>query len=352
MDAGRSSSRSLTLTIALGVILGTAAWAQQQPAAEPSGGGQPPATAPAEQRQPITARVIELHGDVKHAPLDSQEYKPCQINDEYPEQTKIITGLRSSIKLQIGDEEPYTCLLIESVGKTVLSEAHKTMDTKTVRVGVGYGRIRAGVAEGGLKSDFTVDSPVATLSKRGTWGLTLFYERATDYFDIGLTDRGLLEVINKLTQQRRLVNPKEVVTQAMRTWLDQAQFERNISVPDILGQADIEVAFNRLQHNGLGVLRPGEGRAVLINLSNRFARGRFAELARYALRLRLLQPSQPTLDRLQREGFFGTGRGDELIDILIKDSGPLAQRGFAKPGSYRFRRAALEKWLRDHTGRP
>ena len=217
-----------------------------------------------------------------------------------------------------------------------------------MRVGVGYGRIRAGVAEGGLKSDFTVDSPVATLSKRGTWGFTLFYERDTDYFDIGLTDRGLVEAINKLTRERRTVNPKELVTSAMRMWLSQAQFERNVSIVDILGQEDIDVAFNRLKQNGLGVLQPGGGEAVVLNLSNEMARGRFADLARRSLPPMLLPPG--TRRPAQPEGYFGTGRGDQLVEVLIETNNPLAQQGFAKPGRYKFRRAVLENWVRQHGG--
>lgn len=342
-------SRAGMLTLLSGVLLlGSATRAQPPQATQPRQPAEVPASAPTEARQPIMARVIEVHGDVRHAPLDSDDYQPCRLGDEYPEQTKIITGVRSSVKLQIGDEEPYTCLLIESVGKTVLSEAYRTADEKKVRVGVAYGRIRAGVAEGGLQSDFTVDSPVATLSKRGTWGLTLFYERDTDYFEVGLSDRGLLEVLNKLTGQRRHVRPRELVTQAMRLWLDQVQFERNTPVADLLGHGDVQVVFNRLEQDGLGVLRPGERRRLLLNLSKPFARGRFAALARRALR-----PWQlPSLAGapLHREGFFGTGRGDELIEILIKESNPLAQRGFARPGRYLFRRSALESWLAQQAG--
>ncbi len=344
MSSMRLNRCCVTVFTALGVLAAAVVGGQDQPAPE-----QPAAEAPAEAKQPIVARVIELHGDVKYAPLDSQDYKPCQLNDEYPERTKIITGVRSSIKLQIGDEEPYTCMLIEAVGKTILSEAYKTEATKRVRVGVGYGRIRAGVAEGGLKSDFTVDSPVATLSKRGTWGFTLFYERDTDYFDIGLTDRGLVQAINRLTRERRAVNPKELVTAAMRLWLDQAQFERNVPIPDILGLGDIEVAFNRLQQDGLGVLQPGEGKAVLINLSNESARADFADLAR-----RFVPSGGPPDLRgnLRAEGFFGTGRGDQLIEVMIEANNPLVQQGLARPGGYKFRRAALESWLRDYNRKP
>ena len=320
MAAVRFNRWPVIVLVAFGLLAVAVAGAQDQAEGDEARAEKPAAQpAASDQKQPIMARVIELHGDVKHAPLDSQEYQPCQLDDEYPERTKIITGVRSSIKLQIGDEEPY-------------SEAYKTKDTKKVRVGVGYGRIRAGVAEGGLKSDFTVDSPVATLSKRGTWGFTLFYERDTDFFEISLTDRGLIEVINRMTRKRRMITPKELITSAMRAWLDQAPFERNVSVPDILGQGDIGVAFNRLQQSGLGVLAPGSGQGILLDLTTDRARASFAGLAQ------------------QAEGFFGTGRGDELIEVMIDSNNPLVQKGCARPGAYKFRRSALQGWLREYRG--
>ena len=58
------------------------------------------------------------------------------------------TGIRSQVKLQIGSGEPYTAMVLDSATKSVISEAIKTKDTKRVRIGLGYGRIRAGVAEG------------------------------------------------------------------------------------------------------------------------------------------------------------------------------------------------------------
>lgn len=347
MARTRLTRWSIALLAAFGWLAAGVTGAQDEPTSDAAVAEEPAQTQPSDQKQPILARVIELRGDVKYAPLDSQDYQPCQLDDQYPERTKIITGVRSSIKLQIGDEEPYTCMLIEAVGKTVLSEAYKTSEEKKVRVGVGYGRIRAGVAEGGLKSDFTVDSPVATLSKRGTWGFTLFYERGTNYFEIGLTDRGLIEVINKITDERRKINPKELITIAMRTWLDQAPFFRNVSVPDILGQGDIEVAFNRLQQSGLGVLAPGGGAGALLNLTSPGARMSFADLVR-----RVLPPGGGQLGdrRLRPEGFFGTGRGDELISVMIESNNPLVQKGFTRPGTYKFRRSALDGWLRDYNG--
>jgi hypothetical protein len=320
----------------------------RQPAAQDA--DSPKATDPAAGGG-ILSRVIEVEGDAKYAPVDSSDWKPVQLGDEYPQGTKIITGVRSAVKLQIGDQEPYSCILIESVGLTILSETAIRDDTKKVRVGVGYGRIRAGVAEGGLKSDFTVDSPVATLSKRGTWNFTLYYERDTDIFEIGLLDRGLVNALSRAASRQRTMSPGEFVTQAMRRWLDQAEIERNVAIADIQGQDDIELAFNRITNDGLGVLAPGGGRSVVLNLSNVTARNNFTQRVQATLNGLNLPPIDVnTPPQLRPEGFFGTGRGDELINVIIEAGDPMVQKGFAKPGNYRIRRAALERWVQRNPG--
>lgn len=324
----------------------SAALAQAPPRAEQT--SQPATSAPAQDGVAILATVIEVYGDVRQAPLDANEWKPVKLNDQLPARTRLLTGIRSSAKLRLGDEEPYTCLLVEQVGLTILSELSKTAETKTVRVGVGHGRIRAGVAEGGLKSEFTVDSPVATLSKRGTWGFSLFYERPSDYFVIALTERGQVRALSKLTGASHGIQPREHINSAMRRWLDESSFDRTVPIPDILGQGDIDVAFNRLLQDGLGVLGPGQGRFVLINLSSSLARAKFAQIVNRSLvPIPGIQIPRAALDTRRVEGFFGTGRGDELIDVLIETTNPLVQKGLARPGKYRFRRAALQRWLKD-----
>ena len=318
------------------------AGASGQEKAAPS--SAPAASGPVE-RVGVTAKVIEVRGDAQWSPLDPIEWKPVKTGDEFPEMTQIRTGLRASVKLQIGKEEPYSAMVVESVSKVVLSEAYKTTDTKRVRVGVGYGKIRAGVAEGGLKSDFTVDSPVATLSKRGTWNFGLFYERDTNRFEVFLLDRGLVDALDKQTGERRTVQSGEFVTQAMRRWFDQAQYQRNIPVSDILGQGDIEVAFNQLGDSGLGILNPDGAQNVLIGLNTARAQQVFASQARQNLTPLPGNngggtPSGP-LTRI--EGFFGTGRGNELIPIVIDANAGFG--GSTRSGKYLFRRSALEGWL-------
>jgi hypothetical protein len=321
------------------------AWGQQAAPTQPA---SQPATDTG-QRKPITARVLELHGDVKHAALEAEDWQDCRLDDEYGEQTVIQTGLRSSIKLQIGADDTYTAVVIESASRTVLSELNQTADTKHVRIGVGYGRMRAGVAEGGLKSDFVVDSPVATLSKRGTWDFGLFYERATDRFEIFLLDQGLVDAFSKVSGLRREVLPQQVVTQVMRRWLDEAQMRRNVAIPDILGQGDIEVAFNTLAQSGLRVLNPEGGQTVLVDLSTPAARDHFAELVQRSMTMPTAVP-RGTLT--PKEGFFGTGRGDELIPIVIEATSPMAQKGLAQPGKYTFRRQALDNWMAQRGASP
>lgn len=335
------------------VVLAALAAAQTTQPAAPATPPAPTAQPDAAPRTGIKAKAIEVNNDVKWAALESQDWQPVKLNDEFPEQTKFLTGVRSSLKLQIGEEEPHTCMLIDSVGKTVLSEAYKTNDTKTVRVGVGYGKVRAGVSEGGLKSDFTVDSPVATLSKRGTWGFSLYYERDTNAFEVGLTDFGLVQALSKITNERRNVQPGQLVTQAMRRWLDQTQLFRNVPIADIAGQSDIEVAFNRLDSDGLGVTNVGAGRAVVANLSNQSSRTDFSRTIQQALMTQAIGGDLNIIGGapLRSEGFFGTGRGDQLISFVIDSRNPLAEKGAMRPGTYRFRRDALEGWLKSNRGR-
>lgn len=333
----RMSNRPLIVAFAGLLLAGPFAALAQQPAA-PAAESQP-----TDGRTQILATVIELHGDVKKQLPGESEWTPCAVDEQYPEGTRLLSGIRSSLKIRIGDEEPYTAMLIDSVGLTELTEAAVAGDTKRVRVGIGYGRVKAGVAEGGLKSDFTVDSPVATLSKRGTWGFSLFYERDTDFFEIALDERGLVEALNAITNERRSINPREAVTSAMRRWLDEASVRRNVPVADLLGQSDIELSFNRLQMDGLGVLSPGQGRAVLIDLNTPQARSVFADLVQQTLN----RPQvRPPVNLRRPEGFFGTGRGDDLVEVLIDETSSLARSGQAKSGNYRFRRAALEGWMK------
>lgn len=346
----REHGRTLVLAIAT-FIFATSAYSQS-PQDTSGAATQPADSQPAASRAAnpnrLRTRVIDVVGDVQAAPIDSEDWKPVKLDDELDELTKIRTGIFSSVKLLVGEEEPYTAVLVESVSQMMISEAAKSPEAKRVRLGLSYGQIRAGVAEGGLRSEMTVDSPVATLSKRGTWNFGMYYERGTDRYEVFLLDRGLVQAINRLRGTGQAVKPGERVTEAARMFLDQAQIDKNIPIADVLGQGDIEVAFNRMDNDGLGVLGPGQGRAVFINLSNSTAASDFASLVDRSLQATPPLNVQPGGPIVRPEGFFGTGRGDQLVELIIQQNDPLAKGGFARPGKYQVRRQALESWMRNH----
>ena len=335
------------------------------PAAQPAGApAQPPAdpaaappvdpnAPPVAEREPLRARVIDVTGDVEWGTLGKPGWTPVAVGDEYLEGTQLRTGIRSSVKLTIIDRGTITAVLVDSAGKIAIRELARTAEAQRTRLELGYGQIRAGVAEGATRSDFSIDTPVATLSKRGTRGIRVFFERGTERLDVSLAEEGLLELYSRITGRTITIQPGERATEAARMYLDEALFE-NVPIPDILGQGDIDVAFWRLRTDGLGVVNTGQGRAVLIDLTNASAKSSFARLV-----TRSLQPlpvpaplpgAQPIVP-LRPEGTFGTGRGDDLVDVFIGLNSPLAQRGLAQPGTYKFPRRVLEGWLREHRAR-
>jgi hypothetical protein len=276
-----------------------------------------PTTQPT-QPTPFTARVIEVNGSVQYAPVGSTEWKPMTVGLELPEQTQVRTGIRGSTKLQLGQEEPFSVMAIDSVGLVVLAELYQTADTKRVKIGVGYGQVRAGVAAGGRQSDFTVECPVATLSKRGTWNFGLMYTRGSNEFEVFLLGPGLVDALNLVNEEHRRLQPGEWVTEAMRKWLDEAA-RRYVAVADALGQENADVAYLRWQTEGLGVLEPGSGKTALsASLSNITVPS-----AQYFAMLPgpILVPigPQPSGTIRRPEGFFGTGRGQTLIDVIVRD---------------------------------
>jgi hypothetical protein len=136
-----------------------------------------------------------------------------------------------------------------------------------VRVGLGYGTVRGGSSEGTIRSDVIVDSPAATLAKRGTEGWQIEVEPGTQRFRISLAQYGLVEAIQKLGDERtrsRLVRPGEYATDAniANLWLKQDIFDRNVVffAPEGLSEADAQYTLTNT--SGMNVMAPGGGMAV------------------------------------------------------------------------------------------
>lgn len=209
----------------------------------------------------IEATVIEVKGRAQHAPLgtavtDAATWQDVQVNDRYPAGTLVRTGLGSHVTLQLGAEQPYTVVMVERMTLASIASLYKTEEEKVGRVHVNYGAVRGGVSEGGLRSSFVVDSTVATLTKRGTWGFRLFVERGTGRYDISLAERGMVEALNKITRDRQSVVSGQYVNQAMRRWVDQASFDRAVTLQDRFGVTNEEFQFKALYGGGLSVMDP------------------------------------------------------------------------------------------------
>ncbi len=285
------------LSLVLILAVGPAALGQSDPA--------PEATRPAADGEPMAARVIRVTGNVSHLPpgaADAPEaWKPAGVGDSLPPGTKIRTRLRSSVVLQFGDD---TVVGIDRVTLAAIEDFHRSGDTKRMKIGLGYGTVRAAVREATLRSDMTIESPTATLSKRGTIDFGMHYEAGTGQFTIFLNEEGLVEALKFLTGERRTVRPGEFVTAAMLRWVDTAQRIRFTSIQDRFGVTEGEFALEVRSGTGLGGVAPGSGAGTYGGVRPAGAGGTGGtDLSNY----RPGPISPPTGALYRPEGNFGTG---------------------------------------------
>lgn len=269
----------------------------------------------------LRIRVIHIVGKPDVLVGDATEPQPCRVGEEYFAPVTIRTGQFQSVTVKIGDEEPETIVQIDPNSWLKLSEAGIVKGTKNTRVNLGYGKVRGGVAEGGIPSNFTIETPNATQSKAGTWNFGIEYERGTGRYRAFLLDRGLAFVRNHDKHLTRELAVGQSVTQDMRLWSDESQIRRNVPVPDVLGQEDIQIAFNRRNNSGLGLLQPGDGRRPIFELTQRTEGGAFSLFNRRNGGVPVFTPPRPIdieFPPIRRpEGDFGTGRGVDLLGNLF-----------------------------------
>ncbi len=222
-----------------------------------------PASQPSETPEgaPVEAQVIKVKGRAQHAPAgtavtDAAAWQPVQLDDRYPAGTLVRTGLGSHVILQFGTEEPYTVCMVERMTLASLASLYKTATDKVSHVNVNYGAVRGGVSEGGLRSSFVVDSTVATLTKRGTWGFRLFVERGTGRYTISLADAGMVRALNRLTNKQQSIYGGQYVNESMIRWVDQTSFDRLVSMQDRAGLTMEEFQVKAFSNTGLAVIEP------------------------------------------------------------------------------------------------
>lgn len=251
----------------LGVSCGLqGAWAQQtdtttsaaQPADKTDNGDAKPTAA-----KELGAEVIEVKGLVERSAGGGAEdsavkWTPVKQGEKLGGGTQIRTGLRAHLVLRFGDA---SVVMVKRATLASIDQFYREADTETIRLGLGYGAVRGGTTEGTVRSDFVVDSTVATLAKRGTEGWEFWVEPYSGRFRVSLAESGLVQALEKLTGQRRMVRPGEYANHANigAMWIKQDVFDRTVQffTAESVSQADL--AFSVRNPDGVGVTGPGLG---------------------------------------------------------------------------------------------
>jgi len=218
-------------------------------------------------RKALQAKVVEVHGMVKQAPVGisstAADWTRVKLNDTLASGTQIKTGLRSSVALAFGDD---TIVQIRKVSLASIDDYYKTATEKSVLLGLGYGTVRGGSTEATLRTDVVVDSTVATLAKRGTEGWQIEVEPTTGRFQISLARYGLLQATLKSTGQQRRVRPNEYVNSRTMNvmWVNQNIFDRTVSFYEDASVTPAESSFAAKNPGGASVVSPDPTQATQI----------------------------------------------------------------------------------------
>ncbi len=168
------------------------------PASKPS--GDTAASAPAQDKP---AKVVSVSGRAQKLLPGQEKWKDLAAGDLLDRHTIIRTGLRSRVVLKFQDRAE---VIIEDATKVGISEFLQTGQRVKAKLGLKYGSLHVDVPKQNGPTDFSVSTPVATLSIRGTSGeidffsdsgLHLYSERGTWriqngllYLDVGPGESG------------------------------------------------------------------------------------------------------------------------------------------------------------------
>ena len=112
-----------------------------------------------------TAVIKEITGTVEIKAGDSANWISAKIGDVIRKDTILSTGFKSSAILSVGS----STLTVRPLTRLSLAELLSQNDTETININLNTGRIRAEVSPpSGGRANFTVQSPSATASVRGT----------------------------------------------------------------------------------------------------------------------------------------------------------------------------------------
>jgi len=160
------------LIVFLVACLGTGAVAQDKPA-KAKAAGKGAKAQPAKKVKPLPkgevkvlkAIVIEVEGTAQGRPKEGAKWKKLAVNDVLAPGALVRTGRKSHVALRVGMN---ATVLVERQTRVAIPEMVQDGDTLRTRVSMEFGKADVKVDRIGLRNDFGVATPTATLAVRGT----------------------------------------------------------------------------------------------------------------------------------------------------------------------------------------
>jgi hypothetical protein len=154
----------------------------------------PAVSQPAVNDSSLVYEINAIQGNVRVAPVGTnpmkdEGWKPVKLGESLHAGQTVRVPFRGKLKVTARPANPPTVMLFDSGTLVEISELSLTDGVAKSRIALGYGQVKAGVAESEARSDMEIQSPTATLSKKGTdiFGMKV---RPDGQFSMFLTDRG------------------------------------------------------------------------------------------------------------------------------------------------------------------
>jgi len=194
----------------LGLVAATAAGALGADPAPPAPAAASPAPAAAKPAaearpaaDPLVAVVKIVEGTVETRPAVGQPWVPVKVGDTLAEGADIRTGFRARCVLEMNKN----ALQVESLAVIRIGELRRDGQTVRTRILLKQGGTETNVEKkDGVKNDFAIVTPTATLSVRGTNDVqaSFFPGFGGNY---GLGGSGFINVMNNFTGSQTGVPP-------------------------------------------------------------------------------------------------------------------------------------------------
>lgn len=263
--------RNLVAAIGVSILVSGSAFAADVTTAAPT----TPAAAPsAAKKDSLRYQVVACDGKASVAaigadPASDAGWRAIKVGEYLSAGQQVRTGARQVVQLVAVPSDPPTVIQIEKMSHVQISDLEFRNGDQGKeaysRMQIGYGAVRAGVAEGATRSNMEIASPGATLSKKGTDIFRFWYYNQNDW-GMSLSDRGrgLIQAIQNRQNfgitggglpgsNSRFVRPGQSVNQEMLRTIETEIFNRFVNVNDLYGLTNGDIKLISLWGNGLNI---------------------------------------------------------------------------------------------------